>query len=144
MATAKKLHTSTTTKKLPTMPSIDLSGFDASMLADLDSKVLDFARDAAYVTIGIGVLTAQKAQVMRRELTAQMHEKMNGMKNDTTFEDQMAKLQARLDDLDASLDSAVEKIEAKLPTPAANLVGQAHDAAKAARKQVRGLVRSAA
>jgi hypothetical protein len=50
--------------------SIDLSDFDVTKLAGLDEKVVDVLRDAAYVTVGFGVLAVQKAQVRRRELGA--------------------------------------------------------------------------
>jgi len=139
--------------KMPTMPSVDLSNFDAAKLADLDDKVVSVARDAAYITIGFGVLAAQKAQVKRRELGKQMTEKMHSVKFEVptpnvddvkhTVETQFSKLEARLDALEATLDKAVESFEQRLPDQASTLVGQAHDMAKAARKQVRGLVRSA-
>ena len=136
--------------KMPTAPSIDLSAFDASKL---DDKVVGAARDAAYITIGFGVLAAQKAQVKRRELGKQMSEKMHSVKFEVptpnvddmkhTVESQITKLEARLDALEATLDKAVDSFEKRLPDQASTLVGQAHDMAKAARKQVRGLVRSA-
>ena len=47
------------------------------------------------------------------------------------------------DALDTKLDTAMAKLEGQLPDQAAAIVGQAHDLAKAARKQVRGLIRSA-
>jgi hypothetical protein len=139
--------------KMPTMPSIDLSNVDAAKLADLDDKVVSVARDAAYITIGFGVLAAQKAQVKRRELGKQMTEKMHSVKFEVptpnvddvkhTVESQFSKLETRLDALEATLDKAVDSFEQRLPDQASTLVGQAHDMAKAARKQVRGLVRSA-
>jgi cob(I)alamin adenosyltransferase len=139
--------------KMPTAPAIDLSGLDATKLADLDEKVVAAARDAAYITIGFGVLAAQKAQVRRRELGKQMSEKMHSVKFEVptpnvddvkhTVESQITKLEARLDALEATLDKAVDSFEQRLPDQAATLVGQAHDMAKTARKQVRGLVRSA-
>lgn len=46
-------------------PSFDLSNLD---LSGLDTKVVAVARDAAYITIGFGVLAFQQAQVRRREL----------------------------------------------------------------------------
>ncbi|MEI7548355.1 MAG: hypothetical protein WCK21_09900 [Actinomycetota bacterium] len=51
-----------------TVPSFDLSRFDATAFSDLDDKVATAARDAAYITIGFGVLAFQQAQVRRREL----------------------------------------------------------------------------
>jgi len=51
-----------------TAPSFDLSRFDLSALDGLDQKVVGVARDAAYITIGFGVLAFQQAQVRRREI----------------------------------------------------------------------------
>ena len=53
--------------RLP-IPAFDLSHFDATALANLDEKLVAVARDAAYVSIGFGVLAFQQAQVRRREL----------------------------------------------------------------------------
>lgn len=97
---------------------IDLTKID---LAQIDTaRARELVRDAGYVAIGLGVLTFQQAQVRRRELAA------------------------RLDTIEARLDDAVEQLEAKLPEPAGTVVGQAHELAKAARAQVRGLLRGAA
>lgn len=49
-------------------PSFDLSRFDLRALSGLDDKVVTAARDAAYITIGFGVLAFQQAQVRRREV----------------------------------------------------------------------------
>lgn len=53
------------------LPKIDLPRFD---LPDVDlpdaDRVLGFARDAAYVGIGLAVLGAQQVQVRGRELVA--------------------------------------------------------------------------
>lgn len=46
------------------IPNFDIPGVDVDRLAAV-------AKDAAYVAVGFGVLTVQKAQVRRRELTAQ-------------------------------------------------------------------------
>ena len=54
--------------KLPSveMPKIDLPG-------DIDvDRVVDLARDAAYIGVGAVVMTAQKADEARRELTDQV------------------------------------------------------------------------
>ena len=54
----------------PTMPVLDqLLNFDIPGI-DVD-RLTSVAKDAAYVTVGVSVLAVQKAQVRRRELTAQ-------------------------------------------------------------------------
>ena len=91
----------------------------------------------------------QQAQVRRREVVQGLADRFGTSKTQmnemlSSVEAQMAKLDERFDALDAKLDIAVIKIEERLPEQAAALVGQAHDLAKAARKQVRGLIRTAA
>ncbi len=140
--------------KLPNFPTINFSGFDfsgldASRLTGLDNKLVGAVRDAAYITIGFGVLTFQQAQVRRREVVQSLADRFGTSRSQmdemlTSVEAQIAKLDEHFDSLDAKLDTAVVKIEERLPEQAAALVGQAHDLAKAARKQVRGLIRTAA
>jgi hypothetical protein len=135
--------------KLPNFPSIDFSGLDANKLAGLDRKVVAAVRDAAYVTIGFGVLAVQQAQVRRREVVKGLADRFGTTRPQmddllATVEAQITKLDGRFDALEAKLDSTVEKLEGRLPEQAAAIVGQAHDLAKAARKQVRGLIRTAA
>ena len=87
---------------MPTFPSIDLSRFDVRELTDqirafqlpvvdlpkidlpdidlpkidlpeVDTdRIVGFARDAAYVGIGLGVLAVQQTQVRRREAQARL------------------------------------------------------------------------
>ncbi|MGB8857733.1 MAG: hypothetical protein WCC60_00680 [Ilumatobacteraceae bacterium] len=133
----------------PSFPTFDFSGLDANRLAGLDDKLVAAVRDAAYITIGFGVLAFQQAQVRRREVVKALADRFGTSKTQmdemlSTFEAQIAKLDQRFDALDAKLDTAVEKFEERLPEQAAAIVGQAHDLAKAARKQVRGLIRTAA
>ncbi|MCY7298244.1 MAG: hypothetical protein LH616_03410 [Ilumatobacteraceae bacterium] len=140
--------------KLPNFPTINFSGFDfsgldANRLAGLDDKLVGAVRDAAYITIGFGVLAFQQAQVRRREVVQNLADRFGTSKSQmdemlASVEAQIAKLDERFDSLDAKLDIAVIKIEERLPEQAAALVGQAHDLAKLARKQVRGLIRTAA
>ena len=135
--------------KLPNFPAFDFSGLDASKLAGLDDKVVAAVRDAAYITIGFGVLAFQQAQVRRREVVQGLAERFDTSKTQmdemlASVEARIATLDERFDALDAKLDTAVVKIEERLPEQAAALVGQAHDLAKSARNQVRGLIRNAA
>ncbi len=97
-------------------------------------KVAGFVRDAVYVMIGAGVLTVQQLQVRRRELSGSF----------PGLEATLGQLDERLTAVEAKLDAAVEAVEQRLPEQAGVLLGQAHDVAKAARQQLRGLVRNAA
>jgi|GEM_PF-442173 len=135
--------------KLATFPSVDISGLDASRLADTNEKLVAAVRDAAYVTVGFGVLALQQAQVRRREIVRSIADRFGASKVQVEqmlgkFETQFAKLDARVVALETKIDATVEKFEDRLPHQAATVVGQAHGLVKAARKQVRGLVSSAA
>lgn len=134
---------------LPHFPGIDLSALDAGKLAGLDDTLVAAVRDAAYITIGFGVLAVQQAQVRRREIVQALANRFGTGRTQieemlTGIEARLTTLDGHLDALDAKLDTAVGKIEGRLPDQAAAVVGQAHDLAKAARKQVRGLLRNAA
>jgi hypothetical protein len=152
-------------------PSIDFSSLDFSKLdlsrldiskinfpnaqtEELATKVAGILRDAAYVVIGFGVLTVQQVQVRRRELADTLTDNPAVTQLGVTraqIEDLIANLEARASKLDEKfdafevrLDSAVDATVQRLPEQAAALMGQAHEIAKAARKHVRGLIRSAA
>lgn len=135
--------------KLENFPSVDVSGLDFSKLVDANEKLVAAVRDAAYVTVGFGVLAFQQAQVRRRELVHNIAERFGTSKAHVeellgSVEAKLAKFDARVVAMETKLDSTVEKIEARLPDPAAAFVGQAHGLAKAARQQVRSLVRPSA
>ncbi|HRB03986.1 MAG TPA: hypothetical protein PLP26_11510, partial [Ilumatobacteraceae bacterium] len=102
--------------KFPTVtfPSFDFSGLDANKLAGLDEKLVGAVRDAAYVTIGFGVLAFQQAQVRRREVVQNLADRFGTSKGQMddmlkSVEAQIARFDARFDALDAKLDTAVVK-----------------------------------
>ena len=78
-------------------------------------------KDAAYVTIGFGVLSFQRAQVRRQELTKQ--------------------LKPQLEDLVTNVDDALqpirEELEQRLDQVEDHLGGQAREAVRTARALVR-------
>jgi hypothetical protein len=115
------------------MPQID---------AEEITKVL---KDAAYVTVGLGVIAFQKAQVQRVELTKQLQGQATEAKDQfatasTFVEDRVKLLEERLNDLEARIEQVLDQVEGKLPEQAADLVKQARDAAKDARGQLGSLV----
>ena len=148
------------------LSKFDLSKFDLSKfeVAGIDTdKVLGVLRDAAYVAIGFGVLTVQQAQVRRRELSKQLDRQRSqfdqqlsqlGLSKEQVddvvkqLEARFGQLDQRLDTLESKLDTAIESVldtvGERLPEQAGALLGQAHEVAKAARKQMRGLLVSAA
>lgn len=134
---------------MPSFPHIDLSGLDAAKLGELDDKVVGALRDAAYITIGFGVLTFQQVQVRRREVKAKVEETSAARRQQLEellqrIEHELGSIDERLDRLEATLDGTVDRINERLPEQAAQVVGQAHEIAKTARQQVRGLVKTSA
>jgi DNA anti-recombination protein RmuC len=93
--------------------------------------VTDTIKDAAYVTIGVGVLGFQKAQVRRQELLAQLKDQRG------TIEAQLADGRRSLESLVAQLDELVapvrSQVEAGLDTVEATLPASVQDAIKQAR-----------
>ena len=67
--------------KFPTFPSIDLTKIDAQkVLSQLPhiptDRAKELAKDAAYTTVGFGVLAFQKTQVRRQEVLADVRAKL--------------------------------------------------------------------
>ena len=90
-----------TMPKFENFPSFDLSGLDASRLAETNEKLVAAVRDAAYVTVGFGVLALQQAQVRRREMVRGIATRFGTSKTQVEqmlakFETQFAKLDARV------------------------------------------------
>jgi hypothetical protein len=133
------------------LTKIDLSRIDVPGL-DRDALV-SALRDAAYITIGFGVLTVQKAQVRRRELVAALSARFGTSKETTesllsSIETELRGIVSAVDDrieaVEARIDTAVAAVEQRLPQPAGAWLSQVHGVARAARRQVRGLVANAA
>lgn len=119
-------------------PRIELPNIDADRIANI-------ARDAAYVAVGAGVLAFQKLQVRRHELAKQFGDAVPTMADMTkAVEQSVAGFDDRLAALETKLDELVAQLKDRLPSPADDVVGQVHDVAKAARKQVRDLIGKAA
>lgn len=128
---------------VPTMPNIDLSRMQLDPAA-----VTGAVKDAVYITVGLGVLAVQKVQATRRDATKALADQFGNGKLQIdeiveAIEARVATLDTKLVALETKLDSAVDGLEQRLPERVGALLGQAHDAAKTARKQVRGLVSSA-
>ena len=132
--------------KLPEFPAIDFSGLDVNALRQssfakriaaielpkIDTeKLTAVVRDAAYLTVGLGVTAVERAQARRRQLA-------------TSVEARLARVDQRVDAAEARVDTIVDRLESVLPEQAGHLVGQARDISRVARKQVRGLIRTAA
>ncbi len=70
--------------KFPTIPSLDLTKIDAQAVLNRlphipTDRALEMAKDAAYTTVGFGVLAFQKTQVRRQEVMAEVQAKLPGV-----------------------------------------------------------------
>jgi len=93
-------------------------------MADVTKTV----KDAAYVTVGIGVLAFQKAQVGRRELTKQVETQL------TETGEQVQRLAKKVEQ---RIQPVLGQLEATVPAQAKDLVKQARTAAEQLQGQVR-------
>ena len=83
----------------------------------------DTVKDAAYVTIGFGVLGFQKAQVRRHELTKQLESQLaEGRKAAGSLAGQ---IEGYVAPVRTQLEAGLDTVEATLPASAQDLLKQA-------------------
>jgi hypothetical protein len=106
-------------------------------LTSLSKGVTDLARDAAYVTVGLGVLGYQRLQVHRTEL-------QNRLGADDHFggvRDGVAKGVRQIDDLAESatqfVETTLQPLEQKLPAQVTQLTTKAREQSREVRSQIR-------
>lgn len=119
-----------------------------SPLDDRLAPVSKLAKDALYVSVGLGVLAARELNTRRLALASKLDTQVDGGKQQATklmseVETQLKALDERVDAIEARLDSVLDQFQATLPEQAREVVQQARDAAKSARQQVRQLIRVA-
>ena len=98
-------------------------------MADVTKTV----KDAAYVTVGLGVLAFQKAQVGRRELTKQVETQLN----DTG--EQVKGLTKKVEE---RIQPVIGQLQEVVPAQAKDLVKQARTAAETLQGQLQGQFKS--
>jgi hypothetical protein len=115
-------------------------------LTALSKGVTDFARDTAYVAVGLGVLAYQRAQVQRVELQNRLSHDFD-IDLDKRIGDVrggVAKGIHQLDDLAETavqfVETTFEPIEDKLPPTVSQLTIKAREQAREVRSQIRQLV----
>jgi hypothetical protein len=113
-------------------------------LPELTDDVTGFARDAAYVAVGLGVLGYQRVQVQRvaleRKLAeAGLEDRLAGVR--TVVVEGMRQLDDVLEEAVQFVDSTFETLE-QLPPPARDLAGRAHAGARQVSDRLRELVAS--
>ena len=106
-------------------------------LTSLTKGVSDLARDAAYVTVGLGVLGYQRLQVHRTELQNRLSgdERLGGVREG------VAKGVRQIDDLAESatqfVETTLQPLEERLPTQVNQLTAKAREQAREVRSQIR-------
>jgi DNA-binding phage protein len=96
------------------------------------------ARDSFYVTVGLGVIAFQKAQVQRQELRKQLEQGVGGAQQGVA--ESVKTIEERLEAVEQRLDAVLDDVEEKLPPQARLVMTQARGVAKDARQQLRILV----
>ena len=117
------------------------------MAENVVDDVTKALRDVLYVSVGMGVIAIQKAQVRRQELQKQLKGQWGDARGQfdklgDTFEDRVKVVEDRLSDVEQQVDDLVDQLQDRLPEPAADVVRQLRRATKDVRGQVRELVRS--
>ncbi len=95
-------------------------------------------KDSIYVTIGLGVIAFQKAQVQRQELKKQVDTNLSGTRS--LVGDSLKTVQERLEAVEGRIDSVLDDVEQQLPDQARSVMRQARDVAKDTRTQLVELV----
>jgi exonuclease VII small subunit len=96
------------------------------------------ARDSFYVTVGLGVIAFQKAQVQRQELRKQLEDSVGGAQQGVV--ESVKTVEERLEAVEQRIDEVLDDVEDKLPPQARLVMSQARTVAKDARQQLRLLV----
>ncbi len=92
----------------------------------MESDVVTRARDAAYTAVGFGVLTLQRLQVTRRDLTKDVVERLGGP--------QEVKRYVRR--AQVVIDPVLDGVERRLPLPSRLLLRQARRVARSLQSSV--------
>lgn len=114
-------------------------------MPELNSDTMTKAlRDAFYVTVGLGVVTFQRAQVRRQELRKQLATQVQEAREQVTkltgvVEDRVRTVEERLDALETEVERVLDTVEERLPEQARDVVRTAREAAKEYRGQLRSL-----
>ena len=95
-------------------------------------------KDSLYVTIGLGVIAFQKAQVQRQELQKQVESNLSTTR--AVVGDSLKTIQERLEAVEGRIDGVLDDVEQQLPEQARTVMRQARDAAKDTRTQLLDLV----
>ncbi len=108
-----------------------------------------FAKDAAYVALGLGVMGFQRSQVRRREFAKRIVEPRSDLV--AQLENIRTELTRKVKDVDSRveqvievLDGRLEKLEERLPLPTKSVVHEARKQAREVHEQLRNKIVKAA
>jgi hypothetical protein len=110
-------------------------------LSSLSKGVTDLARDVAYVAVGLGVLSYQRAKVQRIDLQNRLSHDLALEQRKADMRHGVAKGFRQVDDLAESADrfvaTTLQPLEDKLPPSVTQLTLRARDQARSVRIQIR-------
>jgi len=107
-------------------------------IENITDEVTKVAKDALYVTVGFGVMAAQKANQAAKDLQARIDESLASGKG--TWNDQWKSLSDQLSTFEDRIESTLDDMQERLPEQAKDLMDKARTQAKDAREQLMGLV----
>jgi hypothetical protein len=110
-------------------------------IGTLSKGLTDLARDAAYVAVGLGVLSYQRVQVQRVELQNRLSQDVSLEERVDEVRQGVAKGFRQIDELADSaahfVETTLQPIEERLPAPVTQLTTKARDQAREVRAQIR-------
>jgi hypothetical protein len=102
-------------------------------------------RDAAYLTVGLGVFTVQQLETRSRDLAEALRSQLDSGRTQAedlvkALETQLRGLDDRVKALEERFGATLDDVQSRLPEPAGEWLGKAREAADSARDQVRDLM----
>jgi hypothetical protein len=117
---------------------------EVTNISALSKGVTDLARDAAYVAVGLGVLSYQRAQVQRVELRNKLSKDLSLDSRLSGVRSELTKGVKQIDDLLESaaqfVESSFQPLEEQLPPTVTQLTTRAFEQAREVRSQIRAKV----
>ncbi len=119
--------------------------FDQLKFDDVPDKAAKIAKDALNLSVGLTVVTVQKAQEQLAELRTQIEARLAASRDQVStitdrVEPQIKALDERMSALETRISEFVVEYGDRLPEPAEKALDLAFETAKAARAQVRELM----
>jgi hypothetical protein len=114
---------------------------DVTNMSTISKGVTDLARDAAYVAVGLGVLSYQRAQVQRNELKNllsrdfALEQHLSGVRTELTKG--VKQLDALLETATQFIETSIQPLEQQLPATVTQLTAKAIGQAREVRSQIR-------